>query len=285
MMRLTKKLLFGIEAVLDIAYNSGSRPVQAASITKRQGIPKRYLEQVLQALVRAGILAGQRGPKGQAVGEVVPPYFSIKEAVFPFNKFPGVDVILGPEMRSTGEVMGIDRSLAFAFAKSQIAAGNALPVEPTRDAKDRGVFMSVRESDRDTLIEPARTLSRLGFTHYATDGTGGHLARHGVKATILQKIGAGARPNVLDLMANGQIGLVINTPTRTGWKTDEGRIRATAVKLNIPMITTATAAVEAARAIEAMRAGDWGVAALQDYTDTGDALVVDTKPRAEKSRV
>ncbi len=211
--------------------------------------------------------------------------YAVKESVFPFNKFPGVDVILGPEMRSTGEVMGIDRSLAFAFAKSQIAAGNALPVEPTRDAKDRGVFMSVRESDRDTLIEPARTLSRLGFTLYATDGTGGHLARHGVKATILQKIGAGARPNVLDLMANGQIGLVINTPTRTGWKTDEGRIRATAVKLNIPMITTATAAVEAARAIEAMRAGDWGVAALQDYTDTGDALVVDTKPRAEKSRV
>ena len=211
--------------------------------------------------------------------------YAVKESVFPFNKFPGVDVILGPEMRSTGEVMGIDRSLPFAFAKSQIAAGNALPVRATRDGKDRGVFLSVREHDRDTLVEPARTLSRLGFTLYATDGTGGHLARHGVQATILQKIGTGARPNVLDLMANGQIGLVVNTPTRTGWKTDEGRIRATAVKLNIPMITTATAAVAAAKAIDAMRAGDWGVAALQDYQGDAEAVVVDAKPRGNRARV
>jgi carbamoyl-phosphate synthase large subunit len=176
-------------------------------------------------------------------------------------------------MRSTGEVMGIDKSLPIAFAKSQMAAGNALPIQSTITTKEGGkdstrqvgVFLSVRELDRPTIVEPARTLARLGFMLYATEGTGGFLARHGVQTTILQKIGAGARPNVLDLMANGVIKLIFNTPTRTGWKTDEGRIRATAVKLSIPMITTATAAVAAARAIEAMREGDWGVAALQDY--------------------
>jgi carbamoylphosphate synthase large subunit len=214
-----------------------------------------------------------------------PPFFAVKESVFPFSKFPGVDVVLGPEMRSTGEVMGIDKSLPIAFAKSQMAAGNALPVQSTITTKDGdttttrpvGVFISVRELDRATLVEPARTLARLGFALYSTEGTGGYLAKHGVTATILQKIGAGARPNVLDLMANGVIKLIINTPTRTGWKTDEGRIRATAVKLSIPMITTATAAVAAARAIEAMRAGDWDVAALQDYKVDSEVPVLDAE--------
>ncbi len=215
-----------------------------------------------------------------------PAYFAVKESVFPFAKFPGVDVVLGPEMRSTGEVMGIDRSLAIAFAKSQIAAGNALPIDPSKG----GVFVSVREQDRGTVVEPIRTLARLGFKLYSTEGTGAFLARHGIASHVLQKIAAGARPNVLDLMHNAEISLVINTPTRTGWKTDEGRIRATAVKLSIPMITTATAAIAAASAIEALRQGEWTVAALQDYATArgpGEppALEVDTKPAATRAGV
>ncbi|MFN0133316.1 MAG: carbamoyl-phosphate synthase large subunit [Phycisphaerales bacterium] len=184
--------------------------------------------------------------------------FAVKESVFPFSKFPGVDVVLGPEMRSTGEVMGIDRSFAVAFAKAQMGAGSALP-------RGGGVFLSVREGERGSIVEPARMLSAMGFKLYATEGTGGFLDKHGISAVILQKIAAGARPNVLDLMHNKQIALVINTPTRTGWQTDEGRIRATTVRLGIPMISTTAGAHAAALAIEALRAGEWGVAALQDY--------------------
>jgi carbamoyl-phosphate synthase large subunit len=193
-----------------------------------------------------------------------PRYYAVKESVFPFGKFPGVDVVLGPEMRSTGEVMGIDASLPIAFAKSQMAAGSPLPTDPSSG----GVFISVREQDRATIVEPVRSLLQEGFEVWATEGTSGFLDRHGVKVNVLQKIAAGMRPNVLDLMQNKQIALIINTPTRTGWKTDEGRIRATAVRLNIPMITTATAAVAAARAIAALRRGAWGVRAMQDYAES-----------------
>ncbi|MCC6659722.1 MAG: carbamoyl-phosphate synthase large subunit [Phycisphaerales bacterium] len=184
--------------------------------------------------------------------------FAVKESVFPFSKFPGVDVVLGPEMRSTGEVMGLDVSFPVAFAKAQIAAGCALPTSG-------GIFLSVREADREAIVDVARSLLSMGFRVWATSGTGEHLRRHGMRVEVLQKIGAGARPNVIDLMTNGDIQMVINTPTRTGWRTDEGSIRATAVRLGIPMITTATAALASVKAIQALRAGDWDVAALQDY--------------------
>ncbi|GMV24123.1 MAG: carbamoyl-phosphate synthase large chain [Phycisphaerae bacterium] len=184
--------------------------------------------------------------------------YAIKESVFPFGKFPGVDVVLGPEMRSTGEVMGFDRDLAVAFAKAQMASGVPLPTSG-------GVFISVRDADKEAIVPVARTLSELGFTLYTTAGTGEVLTRHGVESVALKKVGTGFRPNVVDLMTDGKITLVINTPTRTGWQTDEGRIRATAVRLGVSMITTATAASAAAGAIRAMKQSGWGVAALQDY--------------------
>ncbi len=211
------------------------------------------------------------------------PFFAVKESVFPFNKFPGVDVVLGPEMRSTGEVMGIDTSFPIAFAKSQLASGTQLPTDPSAG----GVFISVREQDRASIVEPARLLMAMGFTVYATEGTAAHLFRHGVQPNVLQKIAAGARPNVIDMMTNGQIALVINTPTRTGWQTDEGRIRSTAVRINVPMITTTTAAAAAVRAIQAMRTRDWDVAALQDYKammEAGDRIVEPTVPSSRPVR-
>ncbi len=192
-------------------------------------------------------------------------YFTVKAPVFPFRKFPGVDFVLGPEMRSTGEVMGVDVSLPTAYLKAMESAGVSLP-------KDGGVFVSVRQDDKAAMIPIVRSLMAMGFTVFTTQGTADELARHGLRPKVLQKIQAGARPNVIDLMQNGEIQLVINTPTRTGWQTDEGRIRATAVRLGIPMITTATAAGQAVHAIEALRAGFWGVHALQDLSGLNASL-------------
>jgi len=201
--------------------------------------------------------------------------YAVKESVFPFSKFPGVDVVLGPEMRSTGEVMGIDRSFPIAFAKSQMGAGITLPTDPRKGA----VFVSVRSGDRAAIVEPIRRLVAMGFEVYSTGGSASHLKASGVETQVLQKIGEGIRPNVLDLMHNRQIALIINTPTRTGWQTDEGKIRATAVRLNVPMITTTTAAMAAVRAIEAMRTGGWDVAAMQDYLESASpAPVAEFKP-------
>lgn len=184
-------------------------------------------------------------------------YYAVKAPVFPFRKFPGVDFVLGPEMRSTGEVMGVDVSLPTAYLKAMESSGVSLP-------KEGGVFVSVRQEDKQSMIPIVRSLMAMGFDVFTTQGTADELARHGLRPKVLQKIQAGARPNVIDLMQNGEIQLVINTPTRTGWQTSEGRIRATAVRLGIPMITTATAAAQAVHAIEALRAGFWDVHALQD---------------------
>ena len=204
--------------------------------------------------------------------------FAVKAPVFPFMKFPGVDFVLGPEMRSTGEVMGMDISMPVAYLKAMLAAG----VKPPREG---GVFVSVRAEDRRELVDIARSLFAMGYQVFATEGTGEELRRHGMKPTILQKIAIGARPNVLDLMADGQIAMVINTPTRTGWGTDEGKIRSTAVRLSIPMVTTLTAARAMLRAMEAMRAGDWDVAALQDYAEVARDRVPEIKTTGPRVKV
>ncbi|MDG2053171.1 MAG: carbamoyl-phosphate synthase large subunit [Phycisphaerales bacterium] len=185
-------------------------------------------------------------------------FFAVKEPAFPFDRFPGVDVILGPEMRSTGEVMGMDLVLPVALAKAHMSTGIYLPSEGN-------VFLSVRDSDKPHVTDIARQLVSMGFSVYATEGTHEQLRLQNVETTILRKISEGARPNILDMITNGEIALVINTPTRTGADTDEGRIRATAVLAGVPMITTQTGARAAVQAIAALQAGTWSVAALQDY--------------------
>jgi carbamoyl-phosphate synthase large subunit len=185
-------------------------------------------------------------------------FYAVKESVFPFSKFPGVDVVLGPEMRSTGEVMGADRSLPVAFAKAQMAAGVHLPTQGQ-------VFLSVRDSDKQQAVEVARSLASMGFTVLCSEGTARMLRTFSVACTPVPKIATGQRPNVLDLMANGQVQLVINTPTRKGGSTDEGHIRAQAVRANVPIITTIAGARAAMQAIQALRGGSWQVVAIQDY--------------------
>jgi carbamoyl-phosphate synthase large subunit len=168
-----------------------------------------------------------------------------------------VDVILGPEMRSTGEVMGIDKTFAMAFAKSQIAAGGALPT--------RGrIFISVNAHDKPEIAAIARELVDRGFELIATEGTYRELAKDDVPAAKIAKLSEG-RPNIADFIKNGQVHLIINTPTKKGPQTDEGKIRAMAILHRVPIITTLTGARAAAQAIKALQQGEWTVRPLQEY--------------------
>jgi carbamoyl-phosphate synthase large subunit len=204
------------------------------------------------ARVMVGITLKQQG----ITTEPVATYVSVKEAVFPFTKFPGVDIVLGPEMRSTGEVMGIAMDFPTAFAKSQLAAASRLPIGGT-------VFMSVAARDRQAALPIARRLETMGFRLLCTPGTAQTMSEHGIKVEVVRKIHEG-RPNVLDYLANGTINLIVNTPSGKGARTDEGRIRASAVSHGVSCITTLAGARAALAAMERLRAGKIEVYALQD---------------------
>lgn len=190
---------------------------------------------------------------------VAPPMVSVKEVVLPFKKFPGVDILLGPEMRSTGEVMGIDRDFALAFAKAQIAAGNRLPLSGN-------VFISVADRDKPKVIELARGFEELGYRILATSGTADLLRKHGVSVEVVKKVREG-RPNVVDLMKSGEIHLVINTPFGRETRSDGYYIRTTAVNYMIPCITTLSGAYAALNALRAMKERELEVYALQEIHD------------------
>jgi carbamoyl-phosphate synthase large subunit len=210
------------------------------------------------AKIAAKVMAGKSlAELGNTQDLPDPPHTSVKEVVFPFSKFPGVDVILGPEMRSTGEVMGIDANFPLAFAKSQIAAGGALPT------KGR-IYVSVNNRDKPEIVAIAKALVEEGFELIATDGTHKELARNDIPATRIPKLAEG-RPNIVDYIKNGQVQLIINTPTKKGPQTDEGKIRSTAILHKVPIITTITAARAAAQAIKALQRSDWTVRPLQEY--------------------
>jgi carbamoyl-phosphate synthase large subunit len=217
-------------------------------VAKATGVPlARYA-----ALIMAGKTLDELG----LAEEAVPRHFSVKESVFPFNKFPGVDIILGPEMRSTGEVMGIDDSFPMAFAKSQMAASSALPRSGT-------IFISVADRDKTDVIPVGRALANMGYRLISTRGTAGTLRAAGIRVEEIPKIQEG-RPNLIDHMKNGQVALVINTPSGKGARTDEGKIRAAAVAHGVTCITTLAAAQAAVEACVALRERELTVAALQD---------------------
>jgi carbamoyl-phosphate synthase large subunit len=186
------------------------------------------------------------------------PHVAVKEAVFPFVKYPGVDVLLGPEMRSTGEVMGLGREFRTAYLKSQVAAGSTLP-------RSGRAFLSVRNRDKRAVVRIGRGLADLGFQLVATQGTAKVLDRNGVRAEVIHKVAEGWRPNIVDLMKQGEIGLVINTPEDGRARRDSYLIRRTAVMQNIPYYTTMDGADAALEAIEAQRAGALEVRPLQAY--------------------
>jgi carbamoyl-phosphate synthase large subunit len=211
----------------------------------------------LAALVMVGqTLEHLSAASSRPLQEVIPRHFSVKESVFPFNKFPGVDIILGPEMRSTGEVMGIDDNFPMAFAKSQMAANSALPLSGR-------IFISVADRDKAEIVPIARALVAMGYQVISTRGTGAALRAAGIDVAEIPKIQEG-RPNLVDYMKNGQVVLVINTPSGKGARTDEGKIRAAAVAHGVTCITTLAAAHAAVEACRALREQEVTVSALQD---------------------
>ena len=230
-------------------------------VAKATGVPL--------AKIAAKVMTGMTLPELGMTREPIPSHVSIKESVFPFRKFAGVDIVLGPEMRSTGEVMGVSERFSIAFAKGQLAAGTVLPT-------DGKIFVSVSRRDKDAAVDIARRLVALGHEIVATEGTGQRLEDAGIQVVRVKKLSEG-RPNLLDYLNDGQIKLVLNTPSGKGARTDEGRIRAAAVQLGVPCITTLQAAEAAVKAMEALREEDMTVQALQDRFPKSAAAELSTQ--------
>jgi carbamoyl-phosphate synthase large subunit len=186
------------------------------------------------------------------------PHVGVKEVVLPFNMFPEVDPVLGPEMRSTGEVLGMAPSFGLAYFKAQEAALSALPLKGT-------VFISVTDKDKPLILDTARKFQELGFRIKATEGTGEYLRQNGVKCDRSFKVHEHQRPNIADEIKSKEIDLIINTPIGKTSKTDDAYIRKSAIKYKIPYLTTPAAAHAAVVGIAAARAGKAGVRSLQSY--------------------
>jgi carbamoyl-phosphate synthase large subunit len=217
-------------------------------VAKATGLPA--------AKVAAKVMAGVSLQEQGVTSDPIPSHVSVKEAVLPFIKFSGVDIVLGPEMRSTGEVMGISERFSMAFAKSQLAAGTVLP-------QAGNIFVSVADRHKPAAVELSKRLVELGFSLLATSGTADALEAGNIPCRRLKKIQEG-QPNVLDLFADHEVALVVNTPNGKGARTDEGRIRAAAVQAGVPCVTTLEAATAAVMAIGALREEEMQVQALQD---------------------
>jgi carbamoyl-phosphate synthase large subunit len=189
--------------------------------------------------------------------EVLPKHISVKEAVFPFNKFPGVDTLLGPEMKSTGEVMGIDTSFGIAFAKAQLGGGMRLP-------HGGRVLISVRDEDKAAVTAAAEKLHRAGFQIVATRGTAAYFAKRGIPAEVVNKVQEGS-PHIADQIKKGRIAMVINTPTDAYSQADSYYLRRCALDYQVPYFTTVAGAQAAAEGIEYLKQREFDVQALQDY--------------------
>ena len=224
----------------------GSRTVPF--VAKATGVPL--------AKIAARVMAGEK-LAGFDLDDISPDHVAVKEAVFPFARFPGSDVVLGPEMKSTGEVMGIDRDFGLAFAKSQLGAGVELPLSGR-------VFVSVRDEDKPAFIDICRDLHEMGFEILATGGTITVLTGAGVPATRINKVMEG-RPHAVDAMLSGDIQLVINTAMGAASMRDSFSLRHTALKNKIPYYTTVSGSRAAAQAIRALQKGDLGVRTLQGF--------------------
>lgn len=212
------------------------------------------------AKLAARVMAGEKLKDLGFTKEVVPDYIAVKESVFPFVRFLGSQIMLTPEMRSTGEVMGLDTSLGMAFAKSQMAAQPGLPTSGN-------VFISVKDHDKEAGASIAKSFHELGFKIFSTAGTAAFLASKGIPVTKTFKLSEGARPNVVDMIKNGQMQIIVNTPSGMNPRLDENRIREEALLGRVCMITTIMGAYAAIQGIKALKAHPLNVKSLQEYGD------------------
>ena len=209
------------------------------------------------AKLAAKVMTGKTLKELGFTEELTPDYWAVKESVFPFNRFHGQDILLSPEMKSTGEVMGIDTDLGIAYAKSQMASGSSLPLEGR-------VFISVSDAHKAEVADLAKRFADLGFKLSSTTGTAAVLAKAGLEVESVPKLAEG-RPNTLDLLKNNEIQLVINTPSGQAPRADEIKIRTTAIYTNTPIMTTMGSAKAAAEGIAALKQNGYAVKPLQEF--------------------
>ena len=217
-------------------------------VAKATGVPV--------AKLAAKVMTGKTLDELEFTSEPIPAHVSIKESVFPFRKFVGVDIVLGPEMRSTGEVMGVSERFSIAFAKSQLAAGVHLP-------KSGRIFVSVSSRHKQKAVGLSKKLHEMGFEVLATEGTAKTLEENGIPVERVKKLIEG-HPNLIDHLKNEAVDLILNTPNGKGARTDEGKIRAAAVQHGVSCITTIQAAEAAVKAMEALRSESMEVQSLQE---------------------
>jgi len=249
-----------VRGLMNIQYAAKGNDVYVLEVNPRASRTVPFVSKAIGvpiAKLAAKIMVGRTLEQLGFTEEICPPYYSVKEVVLPFARFPGCDIVLGPEMRSTGEVMGIDPDFGAAFYKSQVAAGGALP-------REGGIFISINDPDKPKFLPVARRFHELGFKMYATNGTHRFLGQNGVPTERVCKVSEG-RPNVIDLMINGQVQLVINTAIGSVSEFDTKTIRTNAVQRGVALITTVAAARAAVQGIAAARLQHFSVAALQDH--------------------
>ena len=250
----------GVVGLINVQYAIKNKVVYVLEVNPRASRTIPFVSKAIGvplASYAARVMLGEKLDKLGFVEEIAPPYVSVKEAVFPFNKFPGTDPILGPEMRSTGEVMGISDSFGGAFAKSQIAASNGLPLSGT-------VLITVNDSDKPTVTPIARRFHEMGFKILATLGTARYLRGRGVPARAVLKVHEG-RPNCYDLLVNGDVQLLINTPLGKHSQIDDYRLRQGAIVHRVSYTTTMSAASAASDAILALKSREASVRSLQEW--------------------
>ena len=249
----------GINGLINIQYAVRENDIYILEVNPRASRTIPFVSKATGlpfAKIATRIMAGISLKEQGITNDPMPTYFSVKESVLPFIRFPGVDTILGPEMKSTGEVMGIDPDIGFAFAKSQIAAGQILP--------DSGkVFLSVKDSDKLSIIALGRKFEEMGFEIISTPGTAQALMDQGISVASLPKLAEG-RPNILDYIKNRNVNLLINTPSGPIPRRDEITIRSIAVAYGIPLVTTIAGAVAMENAIRSLREGCCNIRSLQE---------------------
>jgi len=260
--RQTRALALGLNVVglMNVQYAIKDGEIYVLEVNPRASRTVPFVAKVIGtpvAKIAARIMAGEKLGAFKLEETARPSHIGVKEAVFPFARFPGVDTVLGPEMRSTGEVMGLDNSFEIAFAKSQLGGGTRLP-------KGGTVFVSVREGDKPRILDSVRLLAASGFKIIATSGTQRFLAEHGVVAEKINKVLEG-RPHIVDAITNGEVQLVFNTTEGPQALADSRSLRRAALLHKVPYYTTLSGAVAAAQGVRAYREGDLNVRALQDY--------------------